>query len=345
MDWFARRLLAWFEQHGRRDLPWQRNPTPYRVWVSEVMLQQTQVAKVIPYFDRFVERFPTPARLAEADQDEVLALWSGLGYYSRARNLHAAAKKVVAEWKGGLPDRIEDLMELPGICRSTAGAILSQALGRRHPILDGNAKRVLARFHAVEGWPGRMAVQRRLWEYAEAHTPDTRVADYTQAVMDLGATLCTRHRPGCISCPVSTRCEAFRAGKQASYPAPKPGKTLPFRETMMLVVRDARGRLLLWRRPPSGIWGGLWSLPECDSAESPVDWCRGNLGLEISRPEPGPALTHTFSHFRLGIATRLCRATSTGKVRDGGTYSWDLPEELFRRGLPAPVRRLLEELT
>ncbi len=339
---FAQRLLDWFDRHGRKDLPWQHDRTPYRVWVSEIMLQQTQVATVIPYFERFMDRFPTLPQLAAAKQDDVLALWSGLGYYSRARNLHAAAQQVSAEWQGRLPERIEALMALPGIGRSTAGAILAQALGQRHPILDGNAKRVLARFHAVEGWPGRTAVQRQLWEWAEVHTPTTRVADYTQAIMDLGATLCTRGRPDCPSCPVGSECEAHQAGTPTRYPASKPRKTLPVRETRMVIVRDERDRLLLWRRPPSGIWGGLWSLPECDSSEPMAEWCRRNLGLEISEPRTGPELTHTFSHFRLAIRTTACRATSADGVRDGGDVSWDLPEEIFKRGLPAPVRRLLE---
>ncbi|WP_303902893.1 A/G-specific adenine glycosylase [Thiohalomonas denitrificans] len=345
MDAFARRLLAWFDQYGRTDLPWQRERTPYRVWVSEIMLQQTRVATVIPYFERFTERFPTLAQLAEAEPDEVLAFWSGLGYYSRARNLHSAARQVAAGWQGELPERIDDLMALPGIGRSTAGAILAQSLGQRQPILDGNAKRVLARYHAVDGWPGRTAVQRQLWEWAETHTPHSRIADYTQAIMDLGATLCTRGRPDCEACPLGSDCQARQAGTQARYPEPKPRKTLPLRNTTMLIAQDANGRLLLWRRPPTGIWGGLWSLPEHDPDESLFDWCRESLGLKVSEPTAGPEITHTFSHFRLTISTVLCRAKTATEVKDRGDFSWDLPEELFQRGLPAPVRRLLEAVT
>src|SRR5690554_683058 len=304
---FAARLLEWFDRSGRHDLPWQRDRRPYTVWVSEIMLQQTQVATVIPYFERFVARFPDIAALAGAPLDDVLALWAGLGYYARARNLHRAAR-IVAERHGGeLPETLDALMALPGIGRSTAGAILAQAKGLRHPILDGNVKRVLARYHAVEGWPGERAVETRLWALAEAHTPHARVADYTQAIMDLGATLCVRRRPACTVCPVADSCRACRLGIQARLPAPRPRRERPRRRRTMLVVRDAAGRVLLERRPERGIWGGLYSLPELDDGDSAREWCARRLGCvpidEIDLPE----LAHAFTHFDLTIAPRLVR--------------------------------------
>ena len=281
---FAERLLAWFADHGRHDLPWQRDPSPYGVWVSEIMLQQTQVATVIPYYERFMARFPDLAALAEAPLDEVLAHWSGLGYYARARNLHRAARQAMAEHGGRLPETIDALQALPGIGRSTAGAILSLALGQRHPILDGNVKRVLARHAAVAGWPGKAAVQRTLWELAEARTPRRRVADYNQAMMDLGATLCTRARPACERCPVAADCRAREQGLQTDYPGPRPRRELPERQVQMLLVRDPQGRVLLERRPPQGVWGGLWCLPELATEADPLARCR-ERGLR--RPAAG----------------------------------------------------------
>ena len=262
---FARALLAWFDRHGRHDLPWQRDPTPYRVWVSEIMLQQTRVAAVIPYFERFTARFPDVDALAGAGLDEVLGLWSGLGYYARGRNLHAAARAVCANHGGRFPDTLEELVALPGIGRSTAGAILALAFGRRQPILDGNAKRVLARYHAVAGWPGESRVGARLWSLAERLTPCRRVGDYTQAIMDLGATLCTRTRPTCLLCPLADGCRAHALGDPVRFPAPRPKRAYPTREKLLVVMRDAGGRVLVERRPPSGIWGGLWSFPEASA--------------------------------------------------------------------------------
>jgi len=255
-------LLAWFDTHGRHDLPWQHPRTPYRVWISEIMLQQTQVSTVVPYFERFLQRFPDVHSLAAAAQDDVLALWSGLGYYARARNLHRAAQHIVERHDGKFPTTLEAWLALPGIGRSTAGAILAQAFEQRQPILDGNVRRVLARYHAIDGWPGDRAVQDQLWKRAEAATPHRRIADYTQAIMDLGATVCTR-TPRCNQCPLSTGCGAHRLGRTADFPGRRPRKTLPVRLTAMLVLRDENGRILLVRRPPTGIWGGLWSLPEC----------------------------------------------------------------------------------
>ena len=258
---FSTRVLAWFDENGRKDLPWQHDISPYRVWISEIMLQQTQVATVIPYYESFMQRFPDVLALADASEDEVMHLWSGLGYYSRARNLHKSAKMVAHELGGVFPQTLDGMIALPGIGRSTAGAILSIASGQQTAILDGNVKRVLARFQAVEGWPGKTPVLNELWEYAEAYTPMARVADYTQAMMDLGATVCTRSRPQCGDCPLVADCEGHASGEPTRYPGKKPKKVLPVKQTCMVVL-EHQGQILLEKRPPTGIWPGLWSLPE-----------------------------------------------------------------------------------
>ena len=272
-DPFARRLLAWFDTHGRHDLPWQQNPSPYRVWVSEIMLQQTQVTTVIPYYQRFMARFPTVNALAAARLDDVLHLWSGLGYYARARNLYRAATDLVSTRNGELPTSLNEMIGLPGIGRSTGAAILALAHNQRHAILDGNVKRVLSRFHEVAGWSGETATQRKLWTLAEQHTPESRVADYTQAIMDLGATVCARRRPACTLCPLNQDCGAARSGRQHLLPAPRPRRVRPVRKARCLVVESSSGGVLLQRRPPQGIWGGLWSFPELDETEGAAQWC------------------------------------------------------------------------
>ena len=344
MNEFAARLLEWFDRCGRHDLPWQRDRGPYAVWVSEIMLQQTQVATVIPYFERFVARFPDVEALAAAALDDVLALWAGLGYYARARNLHRAAR-IVAERHGGeLPETLDALIALPGIGRSTAGAILAQAKGMRHPILDGNVKRVLARYHAIDGWPGERAVEARLWALADAHTPSERIADYTQAIMDLGATLCTRRRPACTVCPVAETCGACRRGIQAQVPAPRPKRARPERRRAMLVVRDPVGRVLLERRPERGIWGGLYSLPELDDDDSASEWCARRLGAtpvgEIALPE----LSHAFTHFDLTIAPRLVTLASDSRiVMESESLVW-YNAARSNLGIAAPIRALLDTL-
>ncbi len=345
MNDFAARLLAWFDVHGRHDLPWQRPGDPYAVWVSEIMLQQTQVATVIPYYQRFMARFPDLASLAAASEDEVLAHWSGLGYYARARNLHRAARQAVAEHGGRLPEDIDTLQTLPGIGRSTAGAILSLALGQRHAILDGNVKRVLARHHAIPGWPGQAAVARTLWSLAEALTPDERVAEYNQAMMDLGATLCTRSRPACERCPLAADCAARRQGRQADFPGRKPRRPLPERRVQMLLVRDPEGRVLLERRPAEGVWGGLWSLPELPADADPLAWCRGQGYHPIGTARALPSRRHTFSHFHLEILPREIRLEKAGcGVADGDRLRWYHSRELAALGLAAPVARLLREI-
>ncbi|WP_017462011.1 A/G-specific adenine glycosylase [Dyella ginsengisoli] len=348
-DRFAERLLRWFDRHGRRDLPWQR-PGPdgrrdaYRVWLSEVMLQQTQVATVIPYFNRFVETLPTLRDLAGADEDTVLALWSGLGYYRRARFLHAAAQRCVAEHGNTLPRDIDALLALPGIGRSTAGAILAQSHGLRFPILDGNVKRVLARYHGVHGDPGKSTVEKLLWGHAETHTPAQRTADYTQAIMDLGATVCIRSQPRCDDCPVRDDCIARRDGLTAQLPTPKPGKRTPTRQTVMLVLRDTDGRILLERRGPQGVWSGLWSLPEAASSEEAwrVAGQRARLGDACALPP----FIHVFSHYKLAAEPWLFdRVTPLAGVADQAEARWIAPSRGMQLGLPAPIRTLLDSLS
>jgi A/G-specific adenine glycosylase len=342
---FSHWLLRWFDRHGRRDLPWQREPSPYRVWISEIMLQQTQVASVIPYYQRFMRAFPDLATLASAPLDQVLHHWSGLGYYARARNLHRAAQVLLREHGGEFPDDIRGLQALPGIGRSTAGAILSLSRGRRHPILDGNVKRVLARCFAVMGWPGTAAVQRRLWELAELYTPAQRVAAYNQAMMDLGATVCTRTRPACGRCPLDGQCIARQQGTQGRFPGPKPRRAQPVRTTHLLLLRNPAGEILLERRPPVGIWGGLWSLPECDRAEDIPARCRDALGLEPRRVEIHPVRRHTFSHFHLDYRPATVDVLElTGGVCEAGRRIWQRPEAAPPGGLAAPIAQLIAEL-
>ena len=344
-DAFALALLDWFDRHGRRDLPWQREPTPYRVWVSEIMLQQTQVAVVVPYFERFMARLPTLAALAAAPLDEVLALWSGLGYYARARHLHRAAALIRECHGGAFPAAIAQVEALPGIGRSTAGAVLSLALGQRHPILDGNVKRVLARSFGIDGWPGQAAVQGELWRLAERLTPHARVGDYNQAMMDLGATLCTRARPACARCPLADTCTARRQGRQMQLPEAKPARRLPERATLMILALDRTGAVLLERRPPTGIWGGLWSLPETDPHRDPADWCRERTGAAPLRLEIHPARRHTFSHFALAMRiARVWTPDAPGGVAETDRETWFSPGALADLGLPAPVRNILTDL-
>jgi A/G-specific adenine glycosylase len=306
------------------------------------MLQQTQVRTVIPYFERFVDALPTLDALADAPIDHVLALWSGLGYYSRARNLHRAAKICMSEHGSELPREIDALAALPGIGRSTAGAILAQAFGLRHAILDGNVRRVLARFHGVRGWSGTSSVQRELWRFAEAHTPHERVADYTQAIMDLGATVCVRSRPLCAACPVHDGCVAFRDGLTAELPTPKPRRGIPTRTTAMLIVRASDGRVLLERRPPAGVWATLWSVPEIADPAAAIDVLRERYGVRAETPQALSAFTHTFNHYHLDVTPLLIAGAEIARVADASDRGWFAREEIAALGLPAPVRRLLQ---
>jgi A/G-specific adenine glycosylase len=337
-------LLAWFGRHGRKDLPWQCAATPYRVWVSEIMLQQTQVATVIPYYERFVARFPDVASLAAAPVDEVLHLWSGLGYYARARNLHRAAQAIVSEHGGGFPADFEAVHALPGVGRSTAGAILALSRGERHAILDGNVKRVLARFFGVEGWPGLPAVQARLWTLAQACTPEGEVAAYTQAIMDLGATLCTRSRPACDRCPLAAGCAARAEGRQAALPAPRPRPRARRRERAhVLVVLREDASVLLERRPTTGLWGGLWGLPQFGTESEALDWSRERLGVSEPRLEPWPAFTHSFTHFDLELVPLALRLEAVAAV-EGAGYVWYNSRAPAKVGLAAPVAKLIQTI-
>lgn len=340
---FAKPLLAWFDVHGRHDLPWQQPRSAYRVWLSEVMLQQTQVRTVIPYFERFVQVLPNLAALAAAEQDQVLALWSGLGYYSRARNLHRSAQICLDQHDGELPRDVEQLAALPGIGRSTAAAIAAQVHGDRHAILDGNVRRVLARWHGLHGWPGASAVQQRLWQLAEAHTPATRIADYTQAIMDLGATVCTRARPRCTHCPVRSNCVALASALTDTLPERKPSRVQPTRSTTMLMLRDPQQRILLQRRPATGVWAALWSFPEAPDVESAAPDLLHRYGIDARSGSLQTGFTHVFSHFRLHITPLLLHTTNSACVRiaDQPDLNWFSLAEALALGLPAPVRKLI----
>lgn len=338
---FSNKVLCWFDGHGRKDLPWQQEISPYRVWVSEIMLQQTQVKTVIPYFESFMVRFPDVSSLANGPIDDVLRLWSGLGYYARARNLHLTAKKVVAEWGGVFPDSLEALTGLPGIGRSTAGAILSISQNKRAAILDGNVRRVLCRFHALEGFPGDLKVQRKLWELAESYTPDDRVAAYTQAMMDLGAMVCKRSMPDCYSCPLQEDCLAYKQGKVQAYPSPKPKKIKPVKSSLM-VLFIFEEKVLLYKRPQAGIWGGLWSLPEFSDKES-IEKFSVRAGLIGENMVFGELYRHTFTHFHLDVIPVYIRVVQKSlKVMDDHQEAWYGLDDLSQLGLPALVKRLFK---
>lgn len=342
MPGFSQRVLAWFDRCGRKDLPWQQLVNPYRVWVSEIMLQQTQVATVIPYYERFMQRFPDLQTLAAADIDDVLHHWSGLGYYARARNLHKTAGLVVDEHAGEFPQQMEQVMDLPGIGRSTAGAILSLACQQHHPILDGNVKRVLARHRAVEGWPGTQSVLKTLWELSESLTPKKSTAAFNQAMMDLGATLCTRSKPDCEHCPVGEDCLARQQGRIDEFPGRKPKKNIPVREKHFLVLYTESGEVLLQRRPPAGIWGGLWSLPEFESLRQLQGWLDQQ---GVSGCSEQPVVRHTFSHFHLDITPVFAQGVKqAGMVMDNEDATWFNIFEPDSRGLATPVSNLLARL-
>jgi A/G-specific adenine glycosylase len=342
---FAPRLLEWFESAGRKDLPWQRDPTPYRVWVSEIMLQQTQVATVIPYYEAFLRRFPDLQTLAAAPLDEVLHLWSGLGYYARARNLQRAAQAIVTRHGGRFPDTFDEVMALPGIGRSTAGAILALSRGERRAILDGNVRRVLARYFGVEGYPGAPAVERRLWALSEACTPAGQAAAYTQAVMDLGATVCTRSRPACLLCPVSADCVARAGNLQQLLPAPRPRASRPEREAWLVVAMRGPHKVLIERRPPAGIWGGLWGLPEFPTRAHASQWCREQL-TGSGEPRLAEPLHHAFSHFDYHLRPLVVHCLGKSEsLRDDDRYRWYDVRQPARVGLPKPIATLVRRVT
>lgn len=340
--WFQTQVLTWFDQYGRKMLPWQKNISAYRVWVSEVMLQQTQVTTVIPYFERFMLRFPKIENLAEASVDEVLHYWTGLGYYARGRNLHKAAKMIVDTFHGQFPASYIDIIELPGIGRSTAGAILSIAYHDAHPILDGNVKRVLARYAGVAGYPGDKKVADELWTLAETLTPIQRVADYTQAMMDLGATLCTKSKPQCDKCPVSMHCHAYQSKTISQYPGKKPKKILPVKQTIMLILQQPNGDILLEKKQEGGLWNGLWLLPQCNTDQDITAWCLLHQ-FKIANQTVLAAFRHTFSHFHLDITPVLIKlAKQKYAVSDSNQFMWyDSTQQV---GLAAPIKKILESL-
>ncbi len=341
---FSDALLAWFDEHGRKHLPWQHPIEPYRVWLSEVMLQQTQVDTVIPYFTRFMDSFPSVFALAEADLDEVLHLWTGLGYYARARNLHKCAQQIVEQYNGVFPCEPDQLIDLPGIGKSTAHAITSIAFGKPTAILDGNVKRVLARLHTEKGWTGAPKVQKKLWEYAEQHMPSTRCADYTQAIMDLGATLCKRSRPACELCPVSYECKAYIENTVAQYPERKPSKKSPIKSTVMLIIQDSTGKILLTQRPPQGIWGGLWSFYEFEDVDQAITKST-SIGL-VTAQNSWSEVNHVFSHFKLNITPLMVNVevSVNHSVQENTAQQWVTLEDALKLGLAAPVKRLIEQV-
>jgi len=341
MNKFSDAVLRWYKQFGRHDLPWQKNTSLYRTWVSEIMLQQTQVATVIPYFEKFMTAFPDIAVLASATQDDVLLHWAGLGYYSRARNLHKSAQIIAEQHDAKFPQEYDEVLALPGIGPSTAGAILAQALNQRHAILDGNVKRVLARYQAIEGWPAQSPVEKQLWYWAEKYTPMQQVADYTQAIMDLGATVCTRARTKCDVCPLQADCQAYQTNRVVELPTRKPKKILPIREKRLLIIRNEQGDYLMEKRPPAGIWGGLWSLPELAMDQLVIEMVNQNWQLTVSKHNDQPVFRHTFSHFHLDITPCQIQVASTvPAIADSEQYQWC--SDITQLALAAPVTAILQ---
>ncbi len=342
----AEALVEWHARHGRHDLPWQHDRTPYRVWVSEIMLQQTQVSTVLPYYRRFMERFPDARALADAPIDDVLHLWTGLGYYARARNLHRAAVRIRDEFGGEFPRMFDDVASLPGIGRSTAGAILALSHGERYPILDGNVRRVLSRFFGVQGDLAERAAVEKLWQLADACTPRQNVEVYTQAIMDIGATVCTRRKPLCTYCPLRESCFARATGRQHEIPAPRRSQARRTRHVFMLVaMRHADSGVLLERRPESGVWGGLWCLPEFDTESAARLFVAQRLRAPQTEPQHLDLIEHAFTHFDLVVRPLLTRCDGPSGVVDAPRTLWYNPRDPARIGLPAPIKALLEGLT
>ena len=333
-------LLIWFDKHGRTNLPWQTkhasNANVYHVWLSEIMLQQTQVATVINYFNRFIQHFPTLSDLANASEDAVLAQWAGLGYYARARNLHKAAQIIVDQHQGKFPKEFGQVLSLPGIGRSTAGAILSISFNQRHAILDGNVKRVLARVYQVNGHHSQAAVLNKLWQLAELHTPNARTNHYTQAIMDLGATLCTRTRPNCSDCPINTICAAYKNQTQAHYPEAKPKKQKPNRSIAMLVFVN-NNKIHLQKRPSKGIWGGLWSFIECEDTPQAIKQSLLKFDRSASIAKHLPIFKHSFTHYHLHIHPVVINCLSTCK-------EFYKPDQI-ELGMPQPVSKIISQLS
>jgi len=343
---FSQAILTWYDLQGRKALPWRQNITAYRVWVSEIMLQQTQVKTVLPFFQRFMQRFPTLTDLATASEDEVLHLWTGLGYYARGRNLRRTAQMIMQDFHAQFPSDIENLQLLPGIGRSTAGAIAAIAYNQPAAILDGNVKRILTRFHAIEGVTSNATVLAQLWKLAEQYTPKQRTADYTQAIMDLGAMLCTRTKPRCQECPVQKHCQAAIQGITQLFPTPKVRKSIPTKNVKMLIFSDRKNNaILLQKRPAVGVWGGLWSFPECDVDKDVSMWCVDKYRCQVSKVEELPGFKHTFTHFHLNIIPVYIEYKNwPQRVLDSNEYVWYKLASNLPLGFPAPVKQLLTQL-
>lgn len=341
---FSDQVVNWYFENGRKHLPWQENKTPYRVWISEIMLQQTQVATVIPYYQRFMDSFPSITDLANAAQDTVLQHWTGLGYYARARNLHKAAQIMRDNYHGEFPKNIDEVIALPGIGRSTAGAILSLSLKQHHPILDGNVKRVLSRHYMVEGYNGLSAYEKTLWPITELLTPQKNVDAFNQAMMDIGATICTRSSPSCDICPITSSCFANASSEQTNFPQKKPKKTLPEKSTVFLIFR-VDGKVLLEKRPPTGIWGGLWCFIEA-ATEKQLDVQLNKYGLTRINLTELTKFRHTFSHYHLDISPILidCKTSSAMQVAENNTLAWYEIEQAKEVGLATPTVKLLKEV-
>lgn len=343
-QWFATRILKWYAHHGRHDLPWKHPVSAYRVWVSEIMLQQTQVVTVIPYFLRFMESFPTVAELAAAPINLVLNHWAGLGYYARAKNLHNASKMIMKDFKGKFPKTVEEWISLPGVGRSTAGAIVSQSFDLRAPILDGNVKRVLCRFNGVKGWPGQKDIENALWALSEHYTPNDNAADFTQAMMDLGATCCTRSRPNCQACPLKPKCYAFDQQAQLELPEKRPAKALPTKKVHILVLQSRCGHLLLEQRPLKGIWSGLWTFPEFEDLSDLKNYLKDTLKLKRVKLDPLELIKHTFSHYHLHLSPNHVIVNDKISLKKKTPLAWINASSLKERGLPAPIQALIRKL-
>ncbi|HSS46212.1 MAG TPA: A/G-specific adenine glycosylase [Burkholderiales bacterium] len=343
MSDFADHIISWQKRHGRHNLPWQNTHNPYRIWLSEIMLQQTQVTTVIPYYRRFVKRFPNIKSLASAELNEVLTLWSGLGYYSRARNLHRATQIIARGHAGKFPRDFESVLNLPGVGRSTAAAICVFAFGQRHPILDGNVKRVLARYFGIKGYPGEKKVEAKLWRQSELLLPKRNIETYTQALMDLGATVCLRRKPLCAQCPLSTACRAFNKRMTSELPAPRPKKTLPRKQTVMLILLH-KGEILLEKRPPAGIWASLWGFPEMAPEDDVRKVCSQRFGARIRKPCFLPRLEQGFSHFELSIQPLLLQVEALNFHAAEPGQLWLNLNDAQGAAVPAPVRKLLRQV-
>jgi len=343
MSNFSNRLIAWQKQHGRHDLPWQNTTDPYAIWVSEIMLQQTQVTAVIGYYSKFMQRFPTIATLANATQDEVLQHWSGLGYYSRARNLHNAAQTIIDEHNGVFPQDFDTIQTLSGIGRSTAAAIASFAFNQVQTILDGNVKRVLTRHFAIDGWPGTPKIEKELWVLAEQLLPKTDMVAYTQGLMDLGATLCTRSKPQCGRCPLNASCGAFQQQRVHLLPTPKPRKAIPEKNTTMLILRQG-DNVMLEKRPTTGIWGGLWSFPELDDNADVISISQQRFGVTAQLQKALPRLSHAFTHFKLHITPQPLQVTKQSPKLSEPGHIWLSIEDAIGAAIPTPVRKILQSL-